>query len=455
MLSLCCPRCDAQLVEHTDAGLSCPACKIDFPVLDPSAARIPFLWSEPHASLLDWQNRFNATLADLETQRSGTELIHSAAIATQHRLQHLNTALTRHQQELQTLFHGLQVGEAIARETHLALRTRLPSHHGTLSYAQNIHRDWCWGDAENRQVLTHLTDIISGIEKPSRMLVLGCGAGRLAFDLHRTLGVDETWAVDSNPMLCLLGQRMCNGDTLTLTEFPLAPISMEDSAVERTLSAPGPVEGIQFVCADATRLPFSAAQFDLVITPWLIDVIDTSLPDFLQTIYRAIAPDGYWLNHGSLAFAGNQPVNRMTQEEVAALTRTAGFEVKACADTWLPYLQSPASRHHRTELTHTLLAQRDSKQARKRMLRHQHLPEWLVSGRTPVPLSPGLQTQITTTRIHAFIMSLIDGRRSVLDMAQVLDEQRLMPADQATMAIRQFLTTMLEEARRYEGRSQS
>jgi hypothetical protein len=190
-----------------------------------------------------------------------------------------------------------------------------------------------------------------------------------------------------------------------------------------------------------------------VITPWLIDVIDASLSDFLQVIYRTTAPDGHWLNHGSLAFTGNQAANRMTWEEVQEKTNKAGFQVGSGKDELLPYLHSPASRQRRLELTHTQLAQRDAQQAPKRQQRHQHLPEWLVSGRTPIPLSPGLQTQITTTKIHAFIMSLIDGKRSVLDMARVLEEQRLMPADQATMAVRQFLTTMLEEARRFEGQN--
>ena len=453
MVSLCCPRCDTVLLEHAEAGLTCTACKIDYPMLQSATGRVAFLWSEPEACLLDWQNRFNAALADLETQIATTALIDAAGSATRHRLAHLNSALTRHQQELTALCSGLHVGDALARETHLALRTKLPSHHGALSYAQNIHRDWSWGEEENTQVLQHLTTVLAGIEKPARLLVLGCGAGRLAYDLHRTLAAEETWAVDSNPLLCLIGQRMCAGEKLAFTEFPLAPISAEDCAVERTLAAPESVDGIHFVCADALRLPFAPGQFDLVITPWLIDVIDASLSDFLQVIYRTTAPDGHWLNHGSLAFSGSQAANRMTQEEVQEKANGAGFKVDISEDELLPYLQSPASRHRRLELTHTQLAQRDDQQAPKRQQRHQHLPEWLVSGRTPIPLSPGLQTQITTTKIHAFIMSLIDGKRSVLDMARVLEEQRLMPADQATMAVRQFLTTMLEEARRFEGQN--
>ena len=52
-------------------------------------------------------------------------------------------------------------------------------------------------------------------------------------------------------------------------------------------------------------------------------------------------------------------------------------------------------------------------------------------------------------------MSLIDGQRCIADMAQVLEDQRLMPAAQANQAIRQFLTTMYEEAARHDGRAGS
>ena len=52
-------------------------------------------------------------------------------------------------------------------------------------------------------------------------------------------------------------------------------------------------------------------------------------------------------------------------------------------------------------------------------------------------------------------MSLIDGQRSIRDMAKVLEAQRLMPAQQAEQAIRGFLTTMHEEAIRRDGFSGS
>ena len=53
-----------------------------------------------------------------------------------------------------------------------------------------------------------------------------------------------------------------------------------------------------------------------------------------------------------------------------------------------------------------------------------------------------------TTQIYAFIMSLIDGKRSIDDMARVLESQQLMTRAEAVPAIRAFLTRMYDDARR-------
>ena len=56
-----------------------------------------------------------------------------------------------------------------------------------------------------------------------------------------------------------------------------------------------------------------------------------------------------------------------------------------------------------------------------------------------------------TTQIYAFIMSLIDGKRSIREMAAVLEKQRLMTREEAEPAIRAFLTRMYDDAQRQSG----
>jgi ubiquinone/menaquinone biosynthesis C-methylase UbiE len=446
---LACPRCDKAL-DADGAMLSCAGCKIDFPTL----SDVPFLWSEPTAAMADWRNRWSFALAELDAQLDASKPKPNLPEATKARLDHLSEGLRHYRAELLKLLEPLALGDAHslphAQATHLALRTTLPRHHHVLSYMANVHRDWCWGEAENQRTLDVIAESLEMTEAGRQsVLVLGAGAGRLAYDLHRHLAPEATYAVDSNPLLCLLASRVSHGGAVRLTEFPIAPVSSDESAVARELSAEPAHEGLRFICADALRAPFAKQSFDLVVTPWLIDVIDAPFDALSLQVARLLRVGGAWVNHGSLAFAG-APASRLTVEEVADTVTSAGFALRDRRDTELPYLHSPASRQRRYEITHTFAAELERAPKAKAISRHKHLPDWIVVGNSPIPLSRSFETQITTTRIHAFIMSLIDGKRSLNDMATVLEEQRLMPRADAVQAIRSFLTTMFEEAAQVE-----
>jgi hypothetical protein len=83
--------------------------------------------------------------------------------------------------------------------------------------------------------------------------------------------------------------------------------------------------------------------------------------------------------------------------------------------------------------------------------RHQALPDWIVTGKDPVPLTQAFRNQAMTTQIYSFMMSLIDGKRSIRDMAVVLEKQQLMTRAEAEPAIRSFLTKMFDDAQKQSG----
>ena len=68
-----------------------------------------------------------------------------------------------------------------------------------------------------------------------------------------------------------------------------------------------------------------------------------------------------------------------------------------------------------------------------------------------MPLTPSFRSQAMTTRIYSFMMSLIDGRRSIKDMAVILEKQKLMTRQEAEPAIRSFLTKMYDDSRKPSG----
>ncbi|MEO0974176.1 MAG: class I SAM-dependent methyltransferase, partial [Pseudomonadota bacterium] len=141
--------------------------------------------------------------------------------------------------------------------TLVALRTRLPPAQGVMSYAANVFRDWCWGEQENalsyEMVAKHLPERAS-----LRVLVLGSGAGRLAYDLHQQARVSLTVALDINPLLARIANELAAGREIDLQEFPLAPRRSADVAIARTLRAPTPTrQGLHFVLGDVHRPPFA------------------------------------------------------------------------------------------------------------------------------------------------------------------------------------------------------
>ncbi len=437
---LACPRCDGPLKPRQDA-YACPGCGVEFPLLD----GIAFLFAEPDAAIGEWRARLH-----METQRLGheaerySEALQNKNLAepTQRRLKLLAHASADHATRLQALLEPLQVSQLEAsHETYLALRTRLPGSQGLNTYYNNVHRDWCWGEEENAVcadiVMTKLGSVTG------KTLVLGAGGSRLAYDLHRQSRPELTVALDFNPMLMLLAKHVTHGEPVELWEFPLAPKRIDDCAVLRTLTAPEPVDDrIRFVIADALRAPFLPGSFDTVVTPWVTDILPEDFAVLCARINRLLKAGGRWLNFGSLSFDRQDPAQQYSLEETLLLVEQQGFSAPVVREDNIAYMCSPASRHGRRETVVTFVADKQSEAPS--VPRHTALPDWLVKSTEPVPLQPSIQMQAMSTRIHAFVMAMIDGRRSITDMAKLMEEQRLMKTEEAVPVIRSFLIKMIE-----------
>ncbi len=440
-----CPRCvDSPLEFESDAWL-CERCGTRFPLL----AGMPWMFAEPQVTLGEWRERLHRLLLELQNDAAqvraelGREKLRSL---TRSRLKLLSSAYDDHARRLQALLAPLDLGsKRMQLATHLAVRTRLPPGQDLTSYYVNLHRDWVWGAAENRASFELLMELASGHE-PGRTLVLGTGASRLAYDFHTRAAPELTVGVDINPLLLLAARRIVNGEAVSLYEFPLAPRRLDDHAILRQLVAEQPVDS-RFVLmfADALRAPFAPESFDTVVTPWFIDIIATDLAELAPRINRLLRPGGRWLNFGSLSFGHREAAFCYTREETLEILREQGFQCAVEREAELPYMRSPASRHARLETVVAFTAVKKSGVVQP--AEHQALPEWLVDENRPVPLLPPFEMTAVATRIHAFVMSLIDGRRSARDIAQVLVAHKLMTAEEAQPAVRAFLTRMHEDAR--------
>jgi len=444
---LACPRCDKAPLESSEAGVHCKACKVDFPILED----MPWMFAEPQAALGEWRGRFQFSLQQLSQEIASLdeELKNDDIRAlSKRRVARYKKAVESHRRSLQKLLRPVEMQSLQGNyESYLALRTKMPTDQGLNTYYPNVHRDWSWGEEENRASLKQIRAVLHDHADLGKVLVLGAGAGRLAYDIHSELNCSLTVAMDFNPLLMLVARTVTSGGKLSLYEFPIAPLSLEDDAIVRKLSAPEAVdENFHLVFGDALRAPFPDGTFDTVVTPWLIDIISEDLPVLAARINSLLNDNGRWVNFGSLAFASPERARCYSPEETKAIVAENGFSDPYVSQATIPYMSSPASRHGRQERVFSFSAYKE--RAVDKPERHTALPDWIVTGKEPVPLTPSFRQQAMTTQIYSFIMSLIDGKRSIKDMALVLEKQKLMTREEAEPAIRSFMTKMYDDSRR-------
>jgi hypothetical protein len=437
-----CPSCGGTLTPGDE--IACGACGARYPTVD----GVPWLCADAEGVLGDWRSRSRALITQLTAQSAAyraalTDDVRRAA--TRNRLKLLSTACSDHARRLAHLLAPLDVtATAAAPETYLALGRRVPLAQGLTSYYANVHRDWCWGDVENEGAFRAVDEAL-GTRSPGTTLVLGCGAGRLAYDLHVRRRPLVTLAADLNPLMLIIARRILAGGSVSLYEFPLAPRDLASNALLRELKAPAPAPpGLVLVGADASRAPFAPAAFDTVVTPWLIDILDEDFAAFCARLGNWLKPGGRWINSGTLFFQHGDPVRCYSLDELPDLLGEAGFVDIQVREKIVPYLASPASRQARMERLVTFAATLRSPAPQPPA--HRSWPAWLERGDLPVPLPAGVASEALAMRVRAYVASLVDGRRTLADIADVLVRERLMPADEALPAVRAFLERLISDS---------
>lgn len=421
----------------------CDACSSGYPVI----GDVAWLFAEPRQALAEWRGRLGMLTEHLAAEAAAMRAaIPGASVeATRHRLGHVAAAHDDQIARLRALLAplGLEAGATLA--THQGLGTNLPLQQGLTNYYVNLHRDWSWGDEENALQLGELRAALGGsLAGLGRTLVQGAGAGRLAYDLHANGDAPLAVATDFNPLLLFVARELFAGRSLELYEFPIAPRTTQDHAVLRQLAAPAPVRaGLALVAADALQPPFADGAFDTVVTPWFVDIIGEPFARVAARVNLLLKPGGRWINSGSLAFSRTAHADRIGLEEVLELMPRAGFSPPQVRTTTLPYMRSPASRHSRLEEVVTWVATKSG--AAPDTPRARAVPEWLLHADKPVPRTPAFEVQAISSRVHAFMLALINGERSMRDMAKMIADQRLVPPNEAEAAVRAFLTRLHEE----------
>jgi hypothetical protein len=422
---LVCPRCRQGSLALERAGWMCGACSSG------------------------WRARLALLTQHLAREAAGmrAELAAGiAAAATRRRLEHVAQAHDDQIRRLRAVLEPLGP-ETTADEAMLqALGTQLPTLQGLTNYYVNLHRDWAWGEEENRATVEAVRAVLGGdLAGLGISLVAGAGGGRLAYDLHQGGDAPLTLATDFNPLLLFAAREIFAGRSVELWEFPIAPRDIESHAVLRRLAAPSAARaGLELVGADALQPPFADGAFDTVVTPWFIDIIGESFERVAARVNLALKPGGRWINFGSLAFSRAAHGERLSLEEILERLPAAGFAEPVTREMQMPYMRSPASRHARVESTVSWVTRKAG--AATSQPRSRELPVWLQRADQPVPRTRAFEMQAVSSRLNAFLLALINGERSMRDMAAMIVQQKLMAPEEAEHAVRRFLTRLHEDS---------
>jgi SAM-dependent methyltransferase len=347
-----CVRCAAPLDPRPPAP-RCTACGEAFGRVGTIAVLLP--QARAHVEL--WRRQLALLLANGERTRAGLEAEAAGPGVSRAGAARLG-ALARAARDQADDFAAL-LGPALGGPLDGAA-PGLPR--GVVEYSYYLFRDWGWRspDArENADAFTSLRAFAPGAL--GRVLVVGAGGCRLAYDLHRA-GATETAVVDIDPYLFVPAEAVVRGREVRLTEASLNVIDATRASAAWTLRAPeGPLDvaRFHFFLANGVAPPFAPGTFDTVVTPWFIDRVPTDLPAFLATMRELLRPGGRWLNQGPLLYTPETPlVRRYARDELFELATLAGFRVSAFDAASRPYLVSPLTGAGKIERVLTFVAVR-------------------------------------------------------------------------------------------------
>lgn len=414
---VCCPNCLAANKNGFNlTDLKCSRCNSDFFLMDET----PCLFPTGIYQKIIWQHQTAILLGNAE---QGLNSIRESlgrydiSDATRERLASIYHANLINFENI----HSLLAKKSIVPQFQEQLNNINAGDLG--EYFDLLFRDWAWDSVsspsdENKNALARIISLISQLPKtPKKILVLGAGAGRLSWDLHVHLKPEFTVAIDSNPLLIAAAEELVKQqNTIQLGEFKFFP--QIDLPVTNTRSISPPENAALYadnwflLAANVWSLPLQRNSFDLVLTPWFIDVNGGDIRDLIGIIHNLLVPDGSWLNTGPLLFTRHLPVQlKYSSDEIKEFIELTGMQILNERVDQVPYLISPMEARCREEQVWSFITQFASTKGQPTSgVTH----PWLVMHHLAIPaLPPSTKLQHPLIDI---ILTLVDGNRSINDI---------------------------------------
>ncbi len=442
---IACPTCKATAREGFDfSSEKCQRCDNRFFNVDGVAALFPSgvmqkeLWRHLLAKAMEGAA---ATIEQLEQQLQ----LASLSPSTRRRMEISEQLAEGRASEVFELLQGAGITPQIQEKFENF------SHKSLFDYHDLILRDWGWhpiaGASHNYRaysdenkaafeiVKTALQTLDKGM-RPKRILVIGSGAGRLSWEIHCLIKPQATVALDFNPVLSLMSHYLVKKHaTLSSTEvrrFPRSGLPELHHWQLKCLEREQELHDTWYpVIADAWSMPFAGHSFDLVITPWFLDINGRDVKDLIPLVEKSLVHGGHWLNYGPFLYRQEAPENeKYTGAEILEFLALSRFELLHQAHATQPYIHSPLSERGRLEESWCFLARApqdslhlaDAGDFKEGSIDPAHLPPWLIMKHLPIPRFNPLQFPGEVREL----LQLFDGKLSVNDITAIL-AQRLPP----------------------------
>jgi len=452
---LACPGClSGDVVVDAGVAIYCPQCETQFPAFRCGRSLIPWLFARPGTARLEWKARYNGFLQAnaAEQSRLKKALAESRnSLGARRRINRLMKGRKQHREQVTRLIAPLALRDIDwPTDATELLHDKLPRSQGLSSYAANVFRDWAWDNGENEAMLDAVDRVLKADmrDEVGTMLTLGAGACRLPFDMHRRYSPKLSVAADINPLLLQIASEVISGKTVSLNEFPVAPLNEASFASQQNCRAPDSagavnLENFLFVLADAMNPPFATESFDTVVTPWIIDILPQDLRELVPRINQLIPVGGVWVNTGSLAFFHREASWCYSEEEVLGLVEENGFEILSMERQTIQYLQSPLSAQGRTENVLSFCARKYDDAGIPQTC--SYLPGWITDTSQPVPTSADLIASSSSHLLSAQVLATIDGKRTINQISRAVASQYGLGTPETIHAVKRILVDAWEE----------
>lgn len=428
----------------------------------PKVSDIPWLFPDPKHVLASWRERADRLLQEYAAEVTDLKetIKDSSSTLTKQRIERIRSLKIQQLETLKRILEPMKLGTKLSLPKKTAFGYRLPFNQGLLGYFPNVARDWGAGnelaDHENRMLFeTTLNAIPAEIQnhQPRRILVLGSGASRLAYDVAKHFPKSLVVALDLNPVLLLAAKSVTDGERLKAVTFSVSPRDRLNPGKTIDLVAPkGQATNLKFAFGDVYALPFQEETFDLCISPWLVDILPRRFSELTNSIYQVLKPDGHWVNCGAWFFNFQNEVDNISLAEAEEIGKSLGWSPLSSSLVETPYLHSEQDNHRRFE-TMTVFTWRKSKPLEAKSAAESLRPsiddrvEWIRNPAIVVPKLPPFTSSAETYATMAWVLAQVDGKRNLNEIAAILVQQSGMEPVQALDAVQSFFDRYLKDRR--------